>query len=398
MIKFFRKIRQNLLSDGKTGKYLKYAIGEIVLVMIGILLALQVNEWNKERVRKIAEQTTIEQLIADLSRSQYQLEEEKEDNVRKAREAAQVLRVFSMSELPDDIEDYALDNFGSTVYSPVMGTVQSLINSGNLDILSSKALKNNIVEYAEAVGYHLKNINRYEESYFRKGVDLMFEAIPNTTESLEAINERGQRDLTGWQYKNNINKRPVTSDKVPFKTDLQELFKDVRYFRAKDHMHLYHRNISNKYDDILEITNKLLVELYKASNKYPNLGEQLAMSDHYLVFDEADLEILERTDALLSDSSEWKKNTNWNCDDDITSEKYSLLCALKTASEQVVGTWEDDPLRPAIRLVLLTLKKYENRRVIGSLIREWNDHPDTTFEELKTVLKESIKEVNKQLN
>jgi hypothetical protein len=41
MIKFFRKIRQNLLSEGKTGAYLKYALGEIVLVVIGILIALQ---------------------------------------------------------------------------------------------------------------------------------------------------------------------------------------------------------------------------------------------------------------------------------------------------------------------------------------------------------------------
>ncbi len=49
MIKFFRRIRYNLMGTGKKGKYLKYAIGEIVLVMIGILLALQVNIWNEER-------------------------------------------------------------------------------------------------------------------------------------------------------------------------------------------------------------------------------------------------------------------------------------------------------------------------------------------------------------
>jgi hypothetical protein len=49
MIKFFRKIRQNLLMENKTGKYLKYAIGEIVLVVIGILIALQINNWNEER-------------------------------------------------------------------------------------------------------------------------------------------------------------------------------------------------------------------------------------------------------------------------------------------------------------------------------------------------------------
>ena len=49
MIKFFRKIRQDLLSKGKTGKYLKYAIGEIVLVVIGILIALSINNWNEDR-------------------------------------------------------------------------------------------------------------------------------------------------------------------------------------------------------------------------------------------------------------------------------------------------------------------------------------------------------------
>ena len=47
MIKFFRKIRQNLLLENKTAKYFKYAIGEIVLVVIGILIALQINNWNE---------------------------------------------------------------------------------------------------------------------------------------------------------------------------------------------------------------------------------------------------------------------------------------------------------------------------------------------------------------
>ena len=48
MLKFFRKIRQNLLSEGKTGKYIKYAFGEIILVVIGILIALQINTWNED--------------------------------------------------------------------------------------------------------------------------------------------------------------------------------------------------------------------------------------------------------------------------------------------------------------------------------------------------------------
>ena len=52
MIKFFRNIRQNLLNEGKTSKYVKYAIGEIILVVIGILIALQINNWNENRKTK----------------------------------------------------------------------------------------------------------------------------------------------------------------------------------------------------------------------------------------------------------------------------------------------------------------------------------------------------------
>jgi hypothetical protein len=48
MIKFLRHIRQNLIIENKTGKYFKYAIGEIVLVVIGILIALSINDRNKE--------------------------------------------------------------------------------------------------------------------------------------------------------------------------------------------------------------------------------------------------------------------------------------------------------------------------------------------------------------
>ena len=55
MIKFFRKIRFNLLSENNTSKYFKYAFGEIILVVIGILIALQINNWNENRKNKITE-------------------------------------------------------------------------------------------------------------------------------------------------------------------------------------------------------------------------------------------------------------------------------------------------------------------------------------------------------
>ncbi|MEW4925770.1 DUF6090 family protein [Algibacter sp. 2305UL17-15] len=62
MIKFFRKIRQKLLSENRFRKYLLYAVGEIVLVVIGILIALQINNWNQNKVTRKKEISIIKKL------------------------------------------------------------------------------------------------------------------------------------------------------------------------------------------------------------------------------------------------------------------------------------------------------------------------------------------------
>lgn len=90
MIKFFRKIRQQLLSENKFSKYLLYAVGEIVLVVIGILIALQINNWNDAQQQYRADIESITNLQSDLIldtlalSSQLQWYEEINDNIRNA--------------------------------------------------------------------------------------------------------------------------------------------------------------------------------------------------------------------------------------------------------------------------------------------------------------------------
>jgi hypothetical protein len=78
MLKLFRNIRKNLINEGKTTKYFKYAIGEIVLVVIGILIALQINNWNENQKQKKqldAIYTTVEQnLKTDLKNIKVPIE------------------------------------------------------------------------------------------------------------------------------------------------------------------------------------------------------------------------------------------------------------------------------------------------------------------------------------
>ena len=76
MIKFFRKIRYDLIEKNKTGKYLKYAIGEIILVVIGILIALSINNWNENRKTKIAEFELYKVILKDLELNKEKVQDE----------------------------------------------------------------------------------------------------------------------------------------------------------------------------------------------------------------------------------------------------------------------------------------------------------------------------------
>lgn len=73
MIKFFKHIRQQLISENKTGKYMKYAVGEIVLVVIGILIALQINNWNEKHQAQNKMVSNFQNLIEDLKSNKLQL-------------------------------------------------------------------------------------------------------------------------------------------------------------------------------------------------------------------------------------------------------------------------------------------------------------------------------------
>ena len=74
MLRFLRQIRQRLLTDNKFSKYLMYAVGEILLVVIGILIALQINTWNEERIERKNEVKLLKELRADLDDNLEEIE------------------------------------------------------------------------------------------------------------------------------------------------------------------------------------------------------------------------------------------------------------------------------------------------------------------------------------
>ncbi|WP_228853535.1 DUF6090 family protein [Aegicerativicinus sediminis] len=140
MIKFFRRIRQQLLSEGNTGKYFKYALGEILLVVIGILIALQINNWNEERKDRIKEQVILKQLQEDYQSNLSQLEQKMETREKILTSAFRLLRAFDNP--VGIVRDSIIQDLAMVRNDPTFDPIQNdLTSSENLRLIRNEELK-----------------------------------------------------------------------------------------------------------------------------------------------------------------------------------------------------------------------------------------------------------------
>ncbi|MDP5091940.1 MAG: DUF6090 family protein [Polaribacter sp.] len=184
MIKFFRKIRQNLLMENKTGKYFKYAIGEIVLVVIGILIALQINNWNEEHKINNIRTQKLSQIESDLRADVISLEE---GILIKEKEIATLNnyrdRLAQSNASIDTLDKIVNTEFLGRIRIGFSGfnniTYNSMVQSGELGILPDdlvKDLSNLNIRQQNSENSHndhweiyLKQAQSFEANYPAKG-------------------------------------------------------------------------------------------------------------------------------------------------------------------------------------------------------------------------------------
>lgn len=143
MIKFFRKIRQNLLSEGKTSNYLKYAIGEIVLVVIGILIAFQIDNWNEGRLENAREKVTVQNLHTEFSENLRDLDSINTILKRTILATETIFEKFKKDNLQetDQIDSLLHHVIESPSWKPSEFVLNDLQNSGGLSKLNNTELK-----------------------------------------------------------------------------------------------------------------------------------------------------------------------------------------------------------------------------------------------------------------
>ena len=205
MIQFFRRIRQKLISQNRLSKYLLYAIGEIILVVVGILIALQINNWNENRKDQQVVQELYHNLISSLKKdsiavvnidSLIQCSLKRQELVLTSQ-PNELLIKYSNEELKGFVRD-----IWRGVYSfyPQMGIYNQILSSNLMKLIPSKEIKDGLRKYYDFTCTRVKVIDpiindRYH-IYFQNFIseeigmivsDSLYEKIPPPEFTLEKL-------------------------------------------------------------------------------------------------------------------------------------------------------------------------------------------------------------------
>ena len=184
MIKFFSKIRYKLMETGKTGRYFKYAIGEILLVVIGILIALQINNWNESRKDRQIETKALVALQLEFTESLNRINllmKTKKNHENQARQYAQIISNDSLSRA----EKGAVDAPGVNrrILAVNNSALKSLMNTGDFSKIKNDSLKTALNIWFNSIDMYLINEAQYEDVTIKRSnflEDKFYQSIVNS--------------------------------------------------------------------------------------------------------------------------------------------------------------------------------------------------------------------------
>ena len=172
MLIFFRKLRKNLLSENKIGRYLAYALGEIILVVIGILIALQINNWRQQSLDRAKECIYLTDVILDLNSQLEVIQAQIDFESEVIRDSEFILESYYLNKSFDVNLEFSkrintLNN--RKTFSKSNSTFQELLSTGNLNIISDYNLKTLVLNYFQSLELEesiISKNNAYIDNHF----------------------------------------------------------------------------------------------------------------------------------------------------------------------------------------------------------------------------------------
>jgi hypothetical protein len=173
MLRLFRTLRRRLLEESSVRTYALYALGEILLLVIGILLALQINAWNEQRVDAARERDYLGLLRQELQSNVDFIQGFYLDRYARKVEALEMVRAHHQGR--HEIEDstrFAVEAgygavFGSRTFRASTAVFDEIVSTGNLGILRDEELRRRLIAYYGQVEAFMQALRVYESEYLR---------------------------------------------------------------------------------------------------------------------------------------------------------------------------------------------------------------------------------------
>jgi len=191
MITIFRKIRQKMIAENRVSRYMLYAIGEIILVVIGILIALQVNNWNEERKEqkrlKQYAKSLVEDLKSDISMLNVSLQQAQMKH--KVIDSLRIIMYNTPVQELSNLDLYIIMH--DIIYRPYKwnrSTLNELKNSGGLGYITNENIQKKLVAY-ESFSYHLDEDFEFDKTNSQKAEDAMASILDLNSPYLYALSK-----------------------------------------------------------------------------------------------------------------------------------------------------------------------------------------------------------------
>jgi len=183
MIHLFRRIRQQLVSQNKFSKYLLYAIGEVVLVVIGILIALKINNWNQERLKNVEAKISIEAIYNDIVRDSLLLSQRITSYKELLQHNNELIDLTKSDTANLETFINVAKNFNPT-FNKIEAfnnfTFNSIESTGKLDLINQNLIKE-LLEYkwVQETSLNDRNIDIYLDHINNFSTKYKFGVFPN---------------------------------------------------------------------------------------------------------------------------------------------------------------------------------------------------------------------------
>jgi hypothetical protein len=251
MIKLLRRIRQQKITENKVGRYVLYAFGEIILVVIGILIALQINNLNDQKKNSEAELVYYSRILDDFNLDKKSIEELIEKaNTRIRISKELLLELDSGRESKYDILNKFLLALRSDAYVPRNVTFKDLISSGNLKLLNDVKIKNSLIQYYSELENKQSQLKQNRDEKVDESFKLVNSSIDFGISEFDYVNQLLGTEILEILPKNDWTKDKNSENYANFQ--LMLVFNISMADREKQHLMAINNFMETPYQLLLE--------------------------------------------------------------------------------------------------------------------------------------------------